>query len=144
MLNLTIAWTQVHAIDALQSGLTRSDACATSTLLGPTIPVGPPSANPPVPRGAHLGVRVASCHASAPPAPHAGWPWLCHVASLPRCIHALVPRATSARRLGPLAMSAPASKHPPFCDFFNRKGLKNSFNNQIKIGKRLKLPKIIS
>ena len=55
-----------------------------------------------------LGVRVASCHASAPPAPHAGRPWLCHVASVPCRIHALVPRATSACCLGPLATSSAA------------------------------------
>ena len=41
------------------------------------------------------GVRVASCHASAPPAPRVGQPWLYHMASVPRRIHALVPRATS-------------------------------------------------
>ena len=54
-----------------------------------------------MPRGAPHGhprgpIRMASCHTSAPPAPRAGQLWLCHVASMPRRIHAVVPRTTSA------------------------------------------------
>ena len=57
--------------------------------------------------------RVASCYVSAPcapPAPHAGHPWLCHVALVTRCLHVVVPRATSVRHLAPLATSSPAGK----------------------------------
>ena len=55
---------------------------------------GPSYCHPYLPRGAlhgrpHGPVRVASCHASAPPAPRVGQLWLCHVASVSRRIHAL-------------------------------------------------------
>ena len=100
-----------------------STNCVTAPLSyqGPTIPVGP-LCQPYLPRGAPHGrprgpVCVASCHASVPPAPRVGQPWLCHVASVPRRIHVLVPRATSARHLGPLAMSSPAGNKSPFSWF---------------------------
>ena len=100
----------------LNRGTQSSNNCVTAPLSyqGPTIPVGPPYANRPhMPHGApHTRprgpVRVASCHASAPPAPRASQLWLCHVALVPRHNHVLVLRATSARRLGPLATSSPA------------------------------------
>ena len=75
------------------------------------------------------GVRVASYHASAPPAPRACQSWLCHVASVPRCIHALVPRAILARRLGPLATSSPAVSSSLFCDLNKEKYIKKSIKN---------------
>ena len=61
------------------------------------------------------GVRVASCHSSAPRAPRAGQPWRCHVAST---------HAMSARRLGPLATSSPAGKYPLFAIFLVENTLK--------------------
>ena len=81
-------------------------------------------------------VRVASCHASAPSAPRAGRSWLCHVASVPRRIHPLVPRATSARRLGPLATSSPAVSSPLFHDLNKEKFIEKSIKNQLKFRKR--------
>ena len=53
----------------------------------PTIPVGPLTCHPYLPRGTPHGrprgpVRVAACHASAPPAPRAGGPGF---ATWPQC-----------------------------------------------------------
>ena len=81
---------------------------------------GPSTCRPHLPRGAPHGrphgpawTRVASCHMSVPCAPHAprvGHPRPYHVASAPRRIRAVVPRATSACQPVSLAMSAPAGK----------------------------------
>ena len=72
---------------------------APSLLPGPTIPVGPPHANPHPPRGAPHGrprgpVPMASCHASAPPAPRAGHPGS---ATWPQC--RVAPRGGPARHV---------------------------------------------
>ena len=104
---------------------------------------------PHMPRGAPHGrprgpVRVASCHASAPPAPRAGQPWLCHVASVPCRIHALVPRATSARCLGPLAMSSPAVSSPLFRGLNKENFIKKSIKNQLNSEKGQKFHKFIT
>ena len=90
---------------------------------GPTIPVGPSYASPTCHVAPLTGIRVdcvASCHVSAPSThtcasrrPRA----LCHVALVPRCISEVVPRATSARPLVPVATSAPAGNKPPFSRF---------------------------
>ena len=56
--------------------------------------------------------HVASCHVSAPcapPAPRMGHPRPCHVASAPRRIRAVVPRATST----PCLVSSFAPRQPP-------------------------------
>ena len=156
VLDLMIAWTRVHAISAV---LMESDACraSTSPAKGKTcgtmshteeiyitcmlkyrgvvthlryrpnfLPGGAPPGHPCGP------VCVASCHESAPLAPRAGRPWLCHVASVPRHIHALVPRATSARRLGPLATSSPAVSSPLFHDLNKEKFIEKSIKIQKK------------
>ena len=77
-------------------------------LPGPTIPEGPPLTNPPAmwrPTRAPTWTRPLGLlpRESAPPAPRVGQPWLCHVASVPRRIHALTyaPRQLAAWALSP-------------------------------------------
>ena len=106
---------------------------------GPTIPVGPPYANPSHAtwrpsrasawtRTCGLLTRVSATCASRGPA-----------VALPRRIHALVPRATSARRLGLLATSSPTVSSPLFRDLNKEKFIKKSIKNQLKFRKRAEL-----
>ena len=92
----------------LNSGAQRSRYCVTTpTLLpGPRYTRGPSICQPYLTRGAHLDRVhcVATCRVSAPcapPAPRSGHPWLCHVASVPRRTHAVVPCATCQLGVGP-------------------------------------------
>ena len=105
--------------------------CVTAPPLlpGPTIPVGPPHANPLTPHGAPHGrprgpVRMASCNASAPPAPRAGHP---SSAMWPQCRVAptrwsRAPRVSSPEL--PLATSAPVGKDSLFEIFLIENALK--------------------
>ena len=100
---------------------TRYRICVTAPnyLPGPTIPVGPLFATP-SPRGAPHGRMRGPCHASAPPAPRVGHSG---VAAWPK---------TSSRRLGPLATSAPAGKHPLFANFLIENSIYKSSKNRKK------------
>ena len=91
--------------------------------------------------------RVASCHVSAPPAPPARRVGLASSATwpcVPRRIRAgLACHVSLARHIIVLATSAPRglwNKNPHFCDFNNRKIIKN----QITIRKSQKLQKFIT
>ena len=106
---------------------------------------GPSTCNPHLPRGApHGRPRGPSVWPPATRQRHlrparatrapATWPQRHIVTGV------VDPRATSARRLGPAATSAPlatsaAGKFSLFRDFHLKKRLKNSIKNQIKIGK---------
>ena len=111
VLVMEVRWTRrpLHRRVSLEARLSNAHGSATS-------PVGPPYADPPLPHGAPHGrprgpvwTCVASCHVSvpcAPPTPCVGHPRLCHVASAPRRTCVVVPCATSARHLDPLATSS--------------------------------------
>ena len=80
-------------------------------------------------------------------APRVGHLRPCHMASEPRRIRAVVPRATSARRhvryTRHISIRGLWTKIPPLFRDLTKNIIKNQFKNQIKIGKRQKLQKFI-
>ena len=99
--------------------------CVTAPIYlpGPTNPWALHLPTPPPrtwrPSRASAWTRVASCHVSASPAPCVGYARPCHVASVPRRIHASPARHVSSARH--FICGVCGIKTPLFCDFNKKK-----------------------